>query len=1293
MSSGPERSTSPADQTGHVVQHADASGQAQIYQAGRDQHLHLHEGIFETRRTRPDGSVCPYPGLAAFTDAQAEWFFGRDRLTAELTSRAAMLVTQGGLLMVVAGSGTGKSSLLRAGLLPALSQGRLPVAGSQRWPQLVLTPGANPTQVLAGHLAHLVGEEPAAVLQGMIRDPRAYLEHLRTIVARQLAAPAHQSVRVVIVADQMEELFTLCTDLRQRQMFVDWLALLAAPTSAGPPPALVVCGLRSDFYARCADYPALCEALQHDQVLVRPMSEGELRQAIVHPAGSVGLQLEAGLAELLLRDMGGPGHRSDSEAGSYEPGRLPFLAHALQATWQQRHGATLTVAGYQSTGGIAHAIATTADRVYASLTRADQVLARRLLLRLVKVGDGVDDSRRRAAPDDLMADLGNREPDRIAAVLNAFTQARLLTQDQGLVEISHEALIKGWPQLRQWITADRVGHLVWQNLEEVAVVWDRTGRRDGSLLYQGARLRAADDWATDRPAEELSPRAVAFLTASHRHQRRARLLRGGAVIALAVLSVVSSTAAVVAISSSRKSISSSREARHQRDQAILTQVIAEADNLSPTDKTLAAQLDLIAYRMAQNRPQLSPRPEQLSTRLLDTQSSPLSQPLPGNTDTVLSVAFAPDGRTLATGSADHSVRLWNITDPAHPVMLVAPRIAPKAVNSVAFAPDGRTLATGGDDDSVRLWNITDPIHPMLDASVDLDYYNHEYYDHVYSVAFAPDGHTLATGSADQKVRLWNITDPTHPVALGSPLTGHTQSVLSVTFAPDGRTLATGSFDHTVRLWNTTDPAHPTALGAPLTDHTGAVRSVAFAPDGRTLATASSDHTVRLWNTTDRAHPTALGPPLTDHTDGVRSVAFAPDGRTLATASSDHTVRLWNTTDRAHPTALGPPLTDHTSAVLSVAFAPDGRMLASASQDHTARIWKLPFGLLTGHTDGVSSLAFSRDGHTLATGSFDHTVRLWNTTDPAHPTALGPPLTGHTGAVLSVAFTSDGHTLATASSDHTVRLWNTTDPAHPTAHGPPLTAHAGAGFSVVFAPDGRTLATPDADDYVQLWDVTDPAHPTAVGPPLTAEIGEVSAVAFAPVGRTIAIGDIVGRVRLWNVSNPARSTGFEPITAHTNAVSAMTFAPDGRTLATGGNDHSVRLWNMANSRYVTPPVALGPSLTGHTGAVSAVAFSPDGRTLASASLDHTMRLWNATDRAHPSILGPPLTGHTGAVSAVAFTPDGHILANASVDGTVGLLSLRVPDATSWICAATGNSFTASQWITYISRDLPYTPPCP
>ncbi|MFE9889640.1 hypothetical protein [Streptomyces scopuliridis] len=510
---------------------ANASEGATAIVAGRDVYITYAYGVRHRRRAESRGPVpkCPYPGLAAFEQQHAQWFFGRDELVSELTTRLDQRLRTGGMQMVVAPSGAGKTSLLRAGLLPRLSNGAL--EGADRWPKVVLTPTAEPLRALATGIAALTGGTVGEIAAELAADPGKVLT--------RLPSPLGERGRVVLVVDQFEELFTLCTDEQQRRTFIEVLSRIAggrddtAATArtggAGgtggtgstgalararidngtSPAALVVLGLRADFYAGCVDHPRLRAALEDTPLVVGPMSETELREAIRYPAQAVGLEIESGLEELLLGDLGASWHSAADATGGHETGRLPLLAHALRSCWQQLNGShTLTVQGYRDTGGIRKAVAKTADAVYQGLDETGRRLARSVFLRLVRISDGTEDTRRRVP----RAELIRTSPDgpRAALVLEAFTQARLLTVRLDSVEITHEALLRSWPLLGNWIDEDRAGRLTHQNLEDTASAW-HDGGQDPSLLYTGSRLETAESWAATAPPGEPSATARDFL--------------------------------------------------------------------------------------------------------------------------------------------------------------------------------------------------------------------------------------------------------------------------------------------------------------------------------------------------------------------------------------------------------------------------------------------------------------------------------------------------------------------------------------------------------------------------------------------------------------------------------------------------------------------------------------------------------------------------------------------------------------------------------------------------------------
>ncbi|AIS02323.1 WD40 repeat domain-containing protein [Streptomyces glaucescens] len=1256
---------------------AQASERARVFQAcrdlyvsERDLHLHYEDGVRSTRRAHPaaESQECPYPGLASFSVEQAQWFFGRDALVARLLVRLDACLAVGGALVVVAPSGAGKSSLLRAGLLPQFACGALP--GSERWPRLWLTPTAHPMAALDAALPEVTRSNRGAVGEGT-HGPM-WGPHVQ-----RHAQPTNDDsaeCRLVLVVDQLEELFTLCSDERERREFLDTVLRLAdAGPDGAPPVALVVFGLRSDFYTHCATHAGLLHALERNQVIVGPLSRAGVRAAILHPARAVGLDVEPGLVQILLRDLGAPELDSTQpdtdEADAYEVGRLPLLAHALRATWLCRAGHVLTVDGYESTGGIAYSVRAEADRCFDGLGPQAQRTAQSVFLHLIKFGDGPHDTRRPARYEDL---LGNHAPaDETAEVIETFTRGRLLTREHDTVTITHEVLLRAWPRLRHWIEAHRARYMVRQRLEEAAAAWQEAGR-DPGLLYRGHRLDEARALVDEKDTGECGPVVSAFLAASLRQRHRTRRIRQAVTAGLTALAVLAAVSAALALHQRNT-------AQQERNAAILGETRAQADLLRETDASLAAQLDLVAHQMS---PDTSTR-----TRLLSAQNVPLATVLSGHTDRVNAVDFSPDGRLLASAGGDGTIRLWNTARPDQPAPLGAPLSGPEgALRTLAFSPRGRFLAGAGDDGALHMWDVRDPRR-----STRLDTPAGDGTGALNTLAFSPDGHTLATAGHSGSIRLWDTTDPRHPRSLGEPIPSPADEVHGVAFSPDGKLLASGGSEATVRLWDVTDRGNPSPAGrtpdiAFKAGNPGFAQAVAFSPDGRTLTAAGSDQTAHLWDISNPADPESLESPVSNNV--VNTVTFSDSGRLLAFGGDDNTIWLENVLAPDKVWDLTQPLTGHTGHVLGLAFNPGGTLLASAGADHTVRLWTVPRTILSGHTSYVDTVDVSPDGRLLASGSEDNTVRLWEVGNPTRPRPLSASIRGRAPYVNWTDFSPDGRTLAVAAGPD-IQLWDVTVPTTPMPLGERLHNPRKNFLAVEFTPDGRTLAGGNGDGTIALWDVSDPARPTPFGPPLNAHAGDITRLAVSPDGRTLAAAAQNGTVHLWDISKPARPTALgTPVRASADPVQTVVFSPDSRTLAAAGNDATIRLWRLTDRAYPTPA---GPPLTGHKDTVYTLAFHPDGKTLVSGSFDTTLRLWDVDEKGRGQDHGLPVTGVIDYVNDVAFSPDGRFLFVGTGEATVHILPLSTQTAIDYVCRTTGDLLTPELWKAYVPQ-LPYDPPC-
>lgn len=1204
----------------------------------------------------PAPGRCPYPGLDAFRMDDADVFFGRERMTeavlAAVAERAAPAAQGGdgdryGPLVLVGPSGSGKTSLLHAGFLARLRADGLPgLPESAGWPCLRLTPGTSPLQNLAAHLgaalphaAGLLREDPSRAV-GMAEDMTA----------------GEPGRRLILIVDQLEELFTLCPDPGERTAFLRAVAAMARPAGDGRPGALVLLALRADFYGQAASHPELLDALRDHQVLMEPMTLDELRAAIARPAASAGLVLDGGLADVILHELGAV---TDAEAAT---GALPLLSHVLWATWQHRAGTRLTVAGYRAAGGITKAIATTADQVYSALDEAARESARRMLLRLVRVGEDSADTARPVARSALLEGLPDADAAEVA--IREFSTARLLTLDRDTVRISHEALLHAWPLLRDWLDADRDWLRARQQLSDDAITWDRAGR-DPSLLYRGNRLAAVRQRAAEASSgtQDLPRVAADFLTAGEVAARQSARRRRVVIAALVALTLVASAAGIVATVNAAAARQSAAAARAQHVIALSRQLTAQGLAVDQSDPLLSRQLATAAWSE-------SPTPQAAAGMASLLTEQERRGMLVGHAFAVDSVAFSPSGNLLASGDSDGVVRLWN---PATHQAVGAPLRTGGGALGLAFSPDGTVLAGAGGDGHITLWNSA--THREIGAPITA-----ARHDFANAVAFAPSGTLLAGASSDGRIRLWN---PATQQETGAPITvsatdsfGEADSVQSVAFSPSGTVLVDTTQHGAVQVW---DLPSRKLLWTPVP---AASRNVsldnadaAFDPSGKVLATADSGGTVRLWDTaTDKE----IGAPITTSDTGkIRKLLFNPSGSALASADGAGVVRFW---DPDTEKEIGEPLTTAPAAVHALAFSPNGRILATAEGFGAVQLWNPDTDDTVGAADQIdnvaeSTVAFSRSGPAFAYVDPEFAIQLrdWVTGQ-----SLRSPVTAASSKALTnaIAFNSEGTVLA-ASDGPTVRLW---DPATGRLIRDPIPGTGGGSgvivSDLVFNPAGSVLAIFDSDGTARLWNTE--TQRTIGAPFATGSVVDVNAIAFNPSGTLLAAASEDGTVRRWDTAT-ARPIG-SPLkngAARSGGVNPLAFSPDGRMLATANDLGIVRLWNATTGRKIGDPLLVAA----RTG-INTIQFSPTGALLATGSkdLNGTVRLWDPATGKEVGIPNATNNGK-GAVLQIAFSADGSTFRTLDQAGTTQLWDTEMwAHPYRFLCAEAGR-LPADKWNQY------------
>lgn len=1213
----------------------------------------------------------PYPGLPAFTPELTGLFFGRADETWDLAAKVR--VDDGrGVVAVTGPSGCGKSSLVLAGLVPALSDWLC----LEPW-----EPGDDPVSALAGAI---VDTARNCGLDWTFEDVLGRLDRDDGLkfLARKLVHDSRgpQRRRLLVPIDQGEQLFARTTDPDSR-------ARLARLMHAAVGPSVrAVITLRSEFLDDLLQLGGL-EPGDIESFPLGPLSKDMLRLAITEPATIAGLRPEPELVARLV---------ADTESGE----ALPLLAFALQRLARDRSfGDTISLSdyrdlaaesGYRELTGLHAVLASHADKALtkaaerSGLDRAD-VLAG--LLRLVTLDDTDRRSQRRLAIDQLT--------DEVATAFDVFVDKRLLTQDRGEIGLAHEALLTAWPPLDELIEEQGSALRAARVVDRAAADWTAAGRAD-SHLWDDERLAEVA-----RVTLDLNKGGQEFLDASRRRvdtvRRRTRNRRAGITTAMAVLSVAALIAAGVAFVQAGN-------VKAERDAATVRSLITQADAARESDPQLSLRLALAAQQISRGREAVA---SLTSTVTMNNYAGTAT----GHNTVVRSVAFGADGRLMAAGDgADHSVRLWDVSDRATPKPLGEPmRDHTGWVGALAFSPDGRTLATASFAE-VILWDVTDPAKPAkrhtLEAQPNPGWVTRD--PQTVGLAFAQDGRVLVAtnGSA---LTFWAI-EPAGARRLSTPVR-HDSVFSDVVISPNGQVAATAlegeGRSGVVALWDIRDPARPVESGrlAPLPDDLS-ITSVAFGKDGATLAVASNaPGAVQLWNVRDPARATRIGLPLREHVNVVNDIAFSPDGLVMITASADGTVIMWDVASPDAPRRVGRPLADHRGAVNGIAFSPDGAAFATAAADRKVILWHTRDPLTPArigeqfgnHYPGVGQVMFRPGGRLLLTTAAAGAALLWNIDDPATPNVRWS-LTAGTNTIVvanrpdsfTAAFSPDGKLLAAGGADRSIVLWNVADPDHVTRYQGTLTGNTGMITAISFSADGRTLCAAGHHLDLLQWDVSDPATPRETGRTGTDRQDDRPKIGFSPDGRTLVTdSDPDGELVLRDVSDLAAVREHGDL--GDDRPSGFAFAPNGRMLATTGDQ--VVLWNLADlaaPRQFSGVVDAGDS-------TQAVVFSPDGRILAVGSRGGTVSLWNVEDPDRPRRIGSPLAGHSSWPTALAFSPDSRTLVSGDQAGRAILWDLsRLQDARDHVlelaCRRAGGGLTTDEWNRYVGSGQPYRTVC-
>jgi WD40 repeat protein len=1167
-------------------------------------------------RTLVEAEQEPFQGLEAFTSRRAHLFFGRESDTDELLD----LVRTEPLVAVVGDSGSGKSSLVKAGLVPRFRGGAL--AGSSLsdpdetvWRVLESRPLYDPFEklaeaVLAEAQAYGKGITECSALADLVRSRKS--SSIKDAI--HLSGPSGATAKTLMIVDQFEELFTLA-DADGQAAFADVLVSLA---DSADDAIRIVLTMRWDYYHLCSNTPQLYTRLEaHNRrarYTLRRMPANCLRQCVTEPLRLAGVpepERET-LATSVLNDVG------------ERPNDLALLEMALRHAWTKRaqHEHELLTA-YLAIGRVDGALATAADEVVASLTPDEQSLVEPLFIRLVKLGDTGGATRRIANRDEL--DNGRWELAQRLAMKECY---RLVVVAGNTVEIAHEAMVTSWPRYVAWlrndpkkndIRVDDKRHL--DALVDDAQRWTASSETErAQYLAHGFDLERYEELRGRRPSW-LCQIELSFIEASTSERHRVRQKEYAAGRTLKRRAYIAAFLGCVALVLSLVVVGYAYHAWRQSKAATIASVIRTAASMVDSDPTAAA-LVLATLTADSELDYVMPIATQVAHGSLATI-------LRGHAGSVFSAVFSPDNTRIATAGEDGTARIWRADGTGEPVIL---RGHAGSVFSAVFSPDSTRVVTAGHDGSARIWHVDGTGEPVVlrHAAV------------VRSAAFSSDNARIVTAGDDGTARLWRADGAGESVVLG-----RASSVVSAAFSRGNTRIVTVAEDGTTRVSRADGTGGPVVLG-----HEGRGSLAAISQDETRVITVSVfDSIARVWRADGTGEPVILGQP-----SRVLSAAFSTDDTRIVTTGSDGTARVWRADGTGEPVVLR----GHGGLVLNAAFSPDNKRIVTAGEDGTVRVWRVHGAvepvILSGHKGPLTSGAFSRDNTRIVTAGFDGSARVWRADGTGEPIVLR----GHLGRVLSAAFSPDNTRIVTSGDDGTMRLWRADGTGEPV-----ILQQRAVVRSAAFSPDNTRIVTASYDGSARLWRA-DGTGELAV---LRGHAGRVLSAAFSTDSTRIVTAGDDGTARVWR----ADGTG-EPVTlrGHAGWVFSAVFSPDNTRVVTAGDDGTARVWRADGTGE---PIVLRHGLR-----VRSAAFSSDNARIVTAGDDGTARLWRADGTGELVVL----RGHAGAVGSASFNPDNTRIVTIGDDGTARVWHITWPALLEILRSETKTCLTIDERRRYVGE---------